>query len=262
MLSRVRRHRFKVLSIGAAVVAAMAVMVGSASGITVKSGNIEVEFDGGFSPKALAKKGPGTPITLTLEGKLKTTDGSHISAAKTISLDFDKAGAIDAKGLPTCTTGKLESTITSQAKKVCGDALVGTGQVTADIAFPEQPPFGASGPLLIFNGPPKGGSPSLILHVYAKVPAATTFVVPVSIKKTGGKYGTNAFIKVPTITSGSGSVTGFKAKISKKFSVKGEKQSLLVANCPTGSLFVQGEIAFASGSKLEGTFSKPCTPKG
>ena len=83
-----------------------------------------------------------------------------------------------------------------------------------------------------------------------------------AIKKTGGKYGTNAFIKVPTITSGSGSVTSFKAKISKKFTVKGKKQSLLVANCPTGSLFVAGEIAFANGSKLEGTFSKPCTPKG
>ena len=82
------------------------------------------------------------------------------------------------------------------------------------------------------------------------------------IKKTGGKYGTNAFIKVPTITSGSGSVTSFKAKIGKKFTVKGKRESLLNVACPTGSLFVHGDFAFADGTKLNGTFSKPCTPKG
>jgi len=180
---------------------------------------------------------------------------------KTVSLDFDKAGELFTKGLPTCKQGELESTLTAQAKKVCGDALVGTGRVTADIAFPEQPPFGASGPLLIFNAS-KGNKQALLLHVYAKVPAPTTFVVPVKIKKTGGKYGTNAFIKVPTITSGSGSVTSFKATIGKKFTVKGQRESLLNVACPTGSLAVHGDFAFANGTKLSGTFTKSCTPKG
>ena len=83
-------------------------------------------------------------------------------------------------------------------------------------------PFGASGPLLIFNAS-KGNKQALLLHVYAKVPAPTTFVVPVKIKKAHGKYGTNAFIKVPTIVSGSGSVTSFKATIGKKWTYKGKK---------------------------------------
>jgi hypothetical protein len=239
-------------------VAALAVIAGSASGITIKSGILIAEFNGGFSPTKFPRK-EKAPLTLQLKGKLKTTDGSHLPAAKTISLDFDKAGELFTKGLPSCTTGQLQSTITTQAKSVCGKALVGTGTVTADIALPEQQPFGASGPLLIFNGS-KGNKQSLILHVYAHVPAPTTFVVPVAIKKIHGKYGTNAFIKVPTIVGGAGSVTSFKAKIGKKWTYKGKKVSLLNASCPTGSLFVHGDFAFADGTKMQGTFSKPCTP--
>lgn len=248
------------MAVAVAAVAVMAALVSSAAGITVKGGIIEATFDGKISPTAFPKK-EKAPVALSLEGKLKTTDGSHIPAVKTVSLDFDKAGELFTKGLPTCKQGELESTLTSQAKKVCGDALVGTGRVSADIAFPEQPPFGASGPLLIFNAS-KGNKQALLLHVYAKVPAPTTFVVPVKIKKTSGKYGTNAFIKVPLITSGSGSVTSFKAKIDKKWTVKGQKESLLNVACPTGSLAVHGDFAFANGTKLSGTFTKSCTPKG
>jgi hypothetical protein len=259
-VSRIRRNKGRALVIAAAAVAVMTAVVSSAAGITVKAGIIEATFDGKISPTAFPKK-EKAPVALSLEGKLKTTDGSHVPAVKTVSLDFDKAGELFTKGLPTCKQGELESTLTAQAKKVCGDALVGTGRVTADIAFPEQPPFGASGPLLIFNAS-KGNKQALLLHVYAKVPAPTTFVVLVKIKKTGGKYGTNAFIKVPSITSGSGSVTSFKAKIDKKWSVKGQKESLLNTACPTGSLAVHGDFAFADGTKLNGTFTKSCTPKG
>jgi hypothetical protein len=238
--------------------AAMAALVASASGITVKSGEIEVTFDGSISPTKFPRH-EKAPLTLQLKGSLKTNNGTHIPAVKTISLDFDKAGELFTKGLPSCTSGQLQSTITSQAKAVCGDALVGTGTVTADIALPEQAPFGASGPLLIFNAS-KGNKQALLLHVYAHVPAPTTFVVPVAIKKEHGKYGTNAFIKVPTIVGGSGSVTSFKSKIGKKWTYKGKKASLLDASCPTGALFVHGDLAFANGAKLQGTFSKTCTP--
>jgi hypothetical protein len=244
----------------AVAVAVMAAVVGSASGITIKAGKIEVIFDGKISPTSFPKK-EKAPVTLTLDGALKTTDGSHISPVKTVSLDFDKAGELFTKDLPTCKQAELESTLTAQAKKACGDALIGTGKVKAQVAFPEQPPFGAQGPLLIFNAS-KGNKQALLLHVYAKVPAPTTFVVPVKIKKTGGKYGTNAFIAVPSITSGQGSVTDFNAKIGKKFSSGGKQESVLKVACPTGSLAVHGDLAFADGTKMNGTFTKSCTPKG
>lgn len=238
----------------------MAVAAASAFGITIKSGNLEATFDGKISPTAFPKHSKA-PLTLQLEGALGTSDGTHVPAVQKISLDFDKAGELFTKGLPSCKVGQLQSTITSQAKRVCGDALVGTGKVTADIALPEQQPFSASGPLLIFNGS-KGNKQMLILHVYAHVPAPTTFVVPVKISKEHGKYGTNALINVPKIVGGAGSVTSFKAKLGKHWRYKGKKVSLLNASCPTGALFVHGVFTFSGGTKLDGVFNKPCTPKG
>jgi hypothetical protein len=138
---------------------------------------------------------------------------------------------------------------------------VGTGEVTALIAFPEQKDLFAKGPLLVFNGS-KGGKQELILHVYAHVPAATTFVVPVKISKAHGKFGTKAFIQVPKIVGGNGSVTSFKAKITKKYSAGGKKLSLLNAGCPKGSLAVNGELKFKGGPDMKGEVTVPCTPKG
>ncbi len=259
-MSGIRRHRIRTVALLAAVVAVMGAVVANAAPVIIKSGNLMATLDGGISPKALPKKDKA-PLTLSLEGAFETIDKTHLPPVKTVSLNFDKAGELFTKGLATCKTGQLESTLTAQAKSICKDAVVGSGKVSADIALPEQKPFPAHGPLVIFNGAPKGGKQVLILHVHAHVPAPTTFVVPVIISKKGGKYGTNAFIKVPTIVSGAGSVTDFQAKISKKWNYKGEKVSLLNASCPTGSLFVEGELVF-TGAKLKGSFSEPCTPKG
>jgi hypothetical protein len=234
-------------------------LAATASAQKVRLGNLEIEIEGGFSPTKLPKKTPA-PIKLSLEGSLDTVDGTHPPAVKEIYLEFDRAGHLNTKGLASCTVGKLQSTLTAQAKAACGDALIGTGRATAEIAFPEQAPFSASGPLLIFNGS-HGSKQLLIIHVYAKVPAPTTFVTTAVIGKGKGPYGTSARIKVPSITSGQGSVIGFKASIKKTFTANGHKQSVLTASCKTGALRARGEFIFPA-AKLTGKVQKPCTPKG
>ncbi len=187
--SRSMTRRAKVAAIGATAIALFALLISSALGVSVRAGTVEIQIDGSVSPMKLSKKTP-TPITLNVEGAIKSTNASHVPALSTLALEFDKHGQIYTKGLPTCTTSQLQSTLTAQAKKVCGPALVGTGKVSAEIAFPEQAPFTANGPLLIFNGKPQGGKPVLIMHVYAHVPAPTTFVTTGVISKAHGKYGT------------------------------------------------------------------------
>ncbi len=226
---------------------------------TVQLGNLKVTIGGEISPMKLPKKGKG-PITLKVKGKIQTTDGTHVPVLKTVNLQFDKNGELNTTGLPTCSPSKLQSTLTAQAKKVCGSALIGTGKVSAEIAFPEQKPFNASGPLLIFNGTPKGGNRTLVFHVYAHVPAPTTFVTEAVIKKIHGKYGTEAQIKIPTIVSGQGSLTSFEATLKKSWTYKGKKENLLLAGCPTGTLYAHGEFLFATGAKLAGNIVRPCTP--
>jgi hypothetical protein len=259
MRRRLSSKRVRFTALGLVLLAAVAGVASVASGDTVTSGNLTIEVEGGVTPQKLPKKTPA-PITLTVSGSVKTVDGSHPPALKTIALEFDKNGGIETKGLPTCDPSKLTATLTAQAKKVCGPALVGTGTVSADILFPEQAPFKASGPLLIFNGKPKGGRPVLIFHVHANVPAPTTFVTEGVISKASGKFGTSTEIAIPTIVSGQGSLTSFKATLHKTWTYKGQKKSLLFASCPNGALYAHGEFTFVDGTKISGDIAKACTP--
>ena len=228
-----------------------------AAGQKVVSGNLVIEIDGKVSPTKLSKSTP-TPIALELSGKAGTNDGTHVPPLKELFVEFDKNGHLNTKGLPSCSVGKLQSTLTDQAKKACGAALIGEGRATAEIAFPEQAPFSAGGPILIFNGS-SGAKQKLVFHVYAKVPAPTTFVFTAEIGKGKGPYGTSAKVKVPSITSGQGSVTSFKVKIKKTYNFQGRKESVLTATCKTGTLQARGDFTFA-GKKLSGKVTRPCTP--
>ncbi len=119
---------------------------------TVQAGKIIIEIEGGITPTKLSKTKP-TPITLKINGAIKTTDGSHVPALQTLDLEFDKHGQINTKGLPTCNPSKLQATTTEAALKACKSSLVGKGNVSAEIQLPEEAPFTAGGPLLIFNAP-------------------------------------------------------------------------------------------------------------
>lgn len=251
----------KVALLGAAVTVLAALVVSSAMGDTViKTPEMEIKLEGGITPKRLSKKTP-TPITLNVEGSIKNIKEpeERPPALSTLALEFDKHGAINTKGLATCSETKLQNTTTQAAEAACKPSLVGKGEVEAEIKFPEQKEFPAKGPLLIFNGTPQGGKPVLIFHVYADVPAPTTFVTSGVISKAHGKYGTSTLIKIPTIVGGQGSLTAFSAKIQKSWSYKGKKQSLLTATCPTGKLFAHGAFAFANGTSFSGELIKSCT---
>lgn len=245
----------------AAAVLGCVLIAGAGAADTVKINGLVFTVDGGVTPKKLPRKGEA-PVSLTVSGTIQREDGTHPPALNTLLLEFDKHGRLNTTGLPTCTVGKLLNTLTAQAKSVCGKALVGTGQVSADIALPEQEPFGASGPLLIFNGKPKGGHQVLIFHVHAHVPAPTTFVTTAVISHGKGRYGTAALVQIPSIVHGQGSLTAFKATLHKTWTYKGKKQSLLYAGCPNGSLYARGEFAFADGTKGAGSVVRPCTPSG
>ncbi len=87
-------------------------------------------------------------------------------------------------------------------------------------------------------------------------------VTTAKIGRGKGPYGTSARVRVPSITSGQGSLTSFRAKLRKSWTSKRRRQNLLLARCPTGSLKARGDIKFVSGDKLSGKIVKSCKPKG
>jgi hypothetical protein len=244
-----------------AVLGLLAVLGSSASGQTVRAGNLIVTVEGGFTPHRLPKTEPAS-ITLSARSTIETADGTHLPALDFLKLEFDKHTGVHTQGLPTCTTAKLANTLTTQAKQLCPKAIIGSGQAGAEIAFPEQEPFFAKAPMVIFNGPPKNGHPIFIFHVYAHVPAPTTFITTAEIGKASGLYGTSVYIKIPTIVAGQGSLSFAELSIHKKWSEKGKEQTLLYGTCPSGHFFVRGALTFKGGFKMAGKVVRSCSPTG
>jgi hypothetical protein len=225
-------------------------------------GNLELTFNGGFSPKTLPKK-KFAPIALTAEGQIKTLDGSHPPALKEFEVETDKNGTVNVTGFPTCKAGKLQSTDTAHAKKACGPAIIGTGTTNVEIAFPESKVVPVNSPLLVFNGGSKGGVTTFLIHAYITVPVPAAIVTTVKIKKIHhGRYGYLSIASVPKIAGGSGSVKSFALTINKKYTYKGKKMSILSAKCPDGKLQANGTAIFADGTRASAGIVRTCTGKG
>jgi hypothetical protein len=234
---------------------------------TVQVGNLDLTFNGGFSPTTLPKK-TFAPIAFSASGEFKSLDGTHLPALKEFIVETDKNGAIDTEGYPTCGSGKIQSTDTHHAMLACGPALIGKGKTTAEIKLLEQPPIDVHSDLLAFNGGVKGGVTTLFIHAYITVPTPAAIVTTVKIKKIhNGRYGLLAVASIPKIAGGSGSVKSFSLTIDKKFIRKGKKVSVLTARCPDGKLQARGEALFynyetGESTKASAEVLRTCTGKG
>jgi hypothetical protein len=254
-----RKYLMLTMALGALIAVSVA---GISSATTVTVGNLKFKAEGNFSPKSLPKK-TLAPIGLTAEGAISTTDGTHPPALKEVLLETDKNGAINVKGYPTCTSGKLQSQDSDAARAICKKAIIGEGTTKVEIEFPDSKPVNVTSDLIVFNGGFSGGQTTLYIHAYITVPVPAAIVTTVKIKKIkNGRYGLLSKATIPKIAGGSGSVTFFKLKVDKKFRYKGKKVSVLTAKCPDGKLQAHATAVFSDGTKAEADFVKPCTGKG
>jgi hypothetical protein len=253
--------RKNVLRTGVLTVVALLLMSGAALAIVLRAGSIEVIGEGGFTPTTLPKH-EFAPITIHGEGSIGTTDGTLPPVLEKLNVWYDKHGEVVTKGLPYCTRGKLLATTTQQARKTCGDSIIGTGRGTALIAFPEQKPFKATSPITIFNAAPHNGNPTVLAHAYLSVPAPTTYIVPVEIQRIhNGPFGFKTEATIPKIAGGYGIPLEGSLKIGKKWTFKGQKLSYVNASCPSGKLQAKVETEFNNATKLSGLILKPCKGK-
>lgn len=251
--SRPTARRWPLVGLALAAAIGLALAGVAAQAEVVRVGDVQISVQGAIFPSRLPAK-TLAPTNLELSAKISTTDSTHVPRMDTIEVESNRHGYVDTKGIPTCAPSRLFNTLTSQARHVCGKALIGTGQASAEIAFPEQPPFDAGGPMLIFNGPPKHGHPRFVIHVYAHVPAPTTFVTTGVIEQ-GGTRGPHITIKIPTIVGGQGSLTGFVATVHK----------VIRGNCPApaglpGAVFpfAKSTFTFVNGKSVQSVLVREC----
>lgn len=252
-----RPRFFRILSFGLLTLALLAT---GAQALRLQVGDIVVQAEGGFSPKALPKR-ENAPITLHGGGKLSTLSGQLPPILQTITILFDRHGSVQTTGLERCTRGKLAATDTAQARRACPNAIVGKGAGSAAIKFPEQPLLHASSPITLFNGPPgPHGAPTVLAHAYLSVPAPTAFIVPIVIERIHkGAYGYRTEATIPPIAGGYGIPIDGHLKIGRKWTYRGRHYSYVNARCETGRLQAQGKFSFADGTLLSGTFLRPCS---
>ncbi|HET9198889.1 MAG TPA: hypothetical protein VFN92_11625 [Solirubrobacterales bacterium] len=244
--------------VAAALAAVALVVAGIATAAPwekVRAGNLEVQYNGGFSPKVLSKKKP-TPISFEVAAKIASLDPveKHPPAVREVLIEGDKHASIDVKGLPTCTAGKLQSRDSKAARKVCGSALIGAGKTDVEVKFPEQKAIPVHSELLAFSGGVKGGVTTIFIHAFLNAPVVAAVVTTVKVKKIHkGRYGLLSTATIPRIAGGSGSPTFFTLTL---------KKGIVKATCPDGHLNAHGTAKFEDGSSLSGTVVRPCTGKG
>ncbi|HEX4308292.1 MAG TPA: hypothetical protein VHZ54_19815 [Solirubrobacterales bacterium] len=246
----------------ALILAALA--TAGASAVTVTEGNLKIKVEGATSPSALPKKALA-PISFHGSATISTADGTHIPPAESTEILVDRHIAIDTTGLPTCTLGQIEASAPAAAMAACGDALIGKGTSTAQVAFPEQASFEAKGPLLAFNGPAEGGYGGYheqLYYVYADVPVPTALIAVAKVAKATGPYGYKITVSIPKIAGGAGSFEGADFTIDRKWTYKGAEHSFLSAECPDGRFAAQVKVDFGDGYRVTGNVIQPCRAEG
>lgn len=204
----------------------------------VQKGRFLSSLTAEISPTRLPREGL-RPVSLRFASTFENLDGSDIPALRTMSLQLAKGGVIETEGLPRCTEGKLELRSSEEALRACRSALVGSGVVNTAIRFPEGARLRSSGRLLLFNAGHR-----LLMHIYVTEPVEGIFVVPLTIGRASGRFGTELRATFPRIAADYGQVTGFSMKLQRAYRFEGERRSYLLGGCPIPRAAGLNRLAF------------------
>jgi hypothetical protein len=253
-------RRRPVLIVVSAVLAAALAAAAAWAGPTVSApdGNTQ-SIDSQIRPKKLSKTKftPGTLEVTTLTTSTTDPSGVPIPAVHA-TIDFDRNARLYTKGLPTCNSGKLQSQSTEVAERVCGNAKIGTGHAIAYLKAGrvyEVPQI-----VTAFNGVPKGGKPTILLHTYGTTPLQVSLVLEGTVTNYAKEgYGPRLDLNIPLIAGGTGALKEFNVKINKKWRFKGEKRSFIAAKC-TGSkkLKARGTFTYRDNEALTAYSKQSC----
>jgi hypothetical protein len=250
--------RAPIRKVAALAVLLAAAICATAYAITIEVGPVWVSATATVQPREFPKHG-NAPITLRSVTRVGTHDGSTPPTLKSLLFVLDRNGTIDTRGLPTCTTTKLEGTTPAQARKRCAAALVGQGTAKVLVTMPGKAPFTTTSPLSFFNGSRSGGMATLIAHGYETVPAPKTLIVPIPIERvSGGRYGYRVEVDLPEFAGGYGAPLLAEAKIGATRMRGGKKIGYINAHCNGGRLQVTGSARFTNGDLFPVTLTSPC----
>ena len=211
-------------------------------------------IDGKISPSKLPKK---KFKNATINVTTATSDADNPSGippkAVRAQVDFPSNVRFKTTKVPQC-TDSLENTDRETAIGLCGDAKVSKdGGSHATVALPLGP-GGARvdmpASVMAFNGPEKGGKPTLILWTRIDAVSATSILNGVLKDAPGSAYGKRLDVTVPLIAGGAGALAEFNAKVNKGNYVQ--------ARCASKTMKFRGTFNYTDAPKQVATDSHNC----
>ena len=232
----------------------------------IERGDLFVKFDGGIFPTALPRHS-NAPITVSVDGTIKTLSGERPPALRFIAIAINKGGKIDTKGLPTCRRSQIEPATSEQALEACGPALVGEGRYLGALALPEQNSFPLQGRILAFNAVVEGKR-AILAHVYGSNPIPNSRILVFHVHKQSGTFGTVLTAALPARLNRFGYLKKISLDLRRNFVYRGRNHSYLSAACaaPAGATigifpFVRVSMTFSDGRRLASTLTRTCRVK-
>lgn len=218
-------------------------VAGEAGGEQAQRGQLILSLDGGISPLRLPRERPA-PVAVRLEGGLRTADRSQLPRVVAVEIGLPGEGVISTRGLPVCSRRRLRGTKSPGALAACRSALVGHGELEADVLLPGQAPFAIEARLLLFNGRLASGQRAVLLHAHASRPP-TSVVVPFAIRRRAGRFGTALVAHLPPALGPWPHFARFEMTLSRRYVHRGQRRSFLSASCPIPPRFTAGFLSLA-----------------
>jgi hypothetical protein len=162
-----------------------------ATAATVQQDGLRITVLAQLKPYKLPRHGTA-PIAVFVAGHLQSSTGGIPPQLQALTIEVNKHGLLQSKGLPVCKIPEVQPASTQRALADCGDALIGSGQFWANIVLPDQGAYPTQGPLLIFNGR-EDGRPVILAHIFTSHPFNSSFVIPFSIKRISKGKGTRPY---------------------------------------------------------------------
>lgn len=259
------RRRTKAGALATALLLSAATL---ASAVTVQQEGLRMTVLSQIKPYKLPRDKPA-PIAVFVAGHLENAKGGIPPQLQKLTIDVNKNGLLQSKGLPTCQIPQVQPASTERALSNCSEALIGSGRFWANIVLPDQGAYRTQGRLLIFNGR-KGSKPVILAHIYTSVPFNTSFVIPFSIKRIHkGTYGTRLSASLPEALGTWGYLDRIKLTLRRKYTYKGKQMSYFNAACaaPKGAKRASFPLAFVDFSfagrpSVAVSVNKTCGVKG
>jgi len=254
-----RRRFFLIAAVAGLAVSIVAAAAVAGPVVNGPNGNTQL-IDVQIKPKKLSKTKftPGSLKVRTLTTSTTAANGVPVPAVKA-TIDFDRNARIYTKGLPTCEPGQVQSQSTENALRACGRAKIGSGIAFALLTVGDRV-FPVEQTVTAFNGVPKGGKPSVILHTYGTTPIVVTLVLVGTVTNYNKEgYGPRLDLDIPLIAGGTGALKEFKVTINKKWRFKGVQRSFISAKCPNSrKLKARGKFTFRDGESLTAFSTQSC----